>query len=55
VKKGDIIELQTINKKGFLSFQRLKITDARVMKKKLTQNGYHETAGNTYFCSHQYD
>ena len=55
MRKGDIIELQTIDKRGFLGFQRIKVSNARALKKKLIGKGYHETAGNTYFCSHQYE
>ena len=53
--KGDIIELQTIDKRGFISFDHKKVKDARSAKKLLRENGYRLTAPNTYFCSHQYD
>ncbi len=55
MRKGDIIELQTIDKRGFMSFDHKKIKDARSAKKLLRENGYHLTQSNTYFCSHQYD
>ena len=35
MKKGDIIELQTIDKRGFLGFRHIKIEDARLAKKAL--------------------
>lgn len=56
MRKGDVIELRTIDKKGFISFQHLKIKDARQAKRLLRINGYSPMAEpNTYFCSHQYD
>ena len=56
MKQGDIIELQTIDKKGFISFQHMKIKDARVAKRLLKENNYSPMAEpNTYFCSHQYE
>ena len=56
MKKGDIIELRTIDKHGFIGFQHMKIKDARVAKRLLRVNGYSPMCEpNTYFCSHQYD
>jgi len=56
VKKGDIIELRTIDKHGFISFQHLKIKNARLAKKELKRHNYTPMAEpNTYFCSHQYE
>lgn len=56
MKKGDIIELRTIDKRGFMSFQHMKIKDARVAKRLLRDNAYYPmTEPNTYFCSHQYE
>ena len=55
MRKGDIIELQTIDKRGFISFDHKKIKDARTAKRLLCKNGYHETQPNVFFCSHQYD
>ena len=56
MKKGDVIELRTIDKGGFISFKHLKIKDARVAKRLLRDNDYHPMGEpNTYFCSHQYE
>jgi hypothetical protein len=56
MKKGDIIELRTIDKKGFISFTHLKIKDAKVAERLLKVNNYSPMAEpNTYFCSHQYE
>ena len=55
MKKGEIIQLQTIDKRGFISFNMLKIKDARVAKRLLKVNGYREISPSQYFCSHQYD
>ena len=56
MKRGDIVELRTIDKRGFISFRHAKIKDARVAKRLLKENGYHPMAeANTYFCSHQYE
>ena len=56
MKKGNIIELRTIDKRGFISFQHLKIRDARLAKAELKRHNYTPMAEpNTYFCSHQYE
>ena len=55
MRKGDIIELQTIDKKGFIGFDHKKVKDARSAKKLLRENGYHETQPNVFFCTHQYE
>ena len=56
MKKGDIIELRTIDKHGFISFQHLKIIDARLARAELKRLNYTPMAEpNTYFCSHQYE
>lgn len=56
MKKGDIIELRTIDKHGFISFDHKKIKNVKLAKKLLRENGYSPMAEpNTYFCSHQYD
>ena len=56
MKKGDIIELRTIDKRGFISFDHKEVKDARIAKRLLRDNGYYPIAEpNTYFCSHQYD
>ena len=56
MRKGDIIELRTIDKRGMISFQHLKIKDARITKRILKENHYTPMIEpNTYFCSHQYE
>lgn len=55
MKKGDIIKLQTIDKRGFISFGHKKIKNVKLAKQLLADNGYHETQTNTFFCSHQYE
>ena len=56
MRKGDIIELRTIDKKGFMSFQHAKIKNVHAAEKQLREKGYYPMSEpNTYFCSHQYD
>ena len=56
MKNGDIIELRTIDKRGFISFRHLKVKDAIVTKNFLKDNHYYPMSEpNTYFCSHQYE
>ena len=56
MKKGDIIELRTIDKRGFISFEHLKVKNAKAAKRLLQSNGYYPMCEpNTYFCSHQYE
>ena len=56
MKSGDIIELRTIDKKGFISFQHAKIKNARLANRILREKGYQPMCEpNTYFCSHQYE
>lgn len=56
MRKGDVIELRTIDKKGFISFQHLKIKDAKKAKRLLAENHYTPMyEPNTYFCSYQYE
>lgn len=57
MKKGDIIELRTIDKKGFMHFDHKKVRDARIANKLLRDNGYSPMPAepNCYFCSHQYE
>jgi len=56
MKRGDIIELRTIDKHGMIGFQHLRVKDARVAKRLLRENNYTPMAEpNTYFCSHQYE
>ena len=56
MKKGDIIELRTIDKHGFISFQHAKIKNVKAAKTVLQEKGYYPMAEpNTYFCSHQYE
>ena len=57
MKKGDIIELRTIDKHGMISFQHATIKNAKAAKKLLAEKNYHEMPAEPgcYFCSHQYD
>ena len=55
MKKGDIIQLCTINKQGLISFQRLKVKDARLAKRQLAEKGYYQIQANQYLCNRQYD
>ena len=56
MRKGDIIELRTIDKHGFISFQHAKVKDVTAAKKVLREKGYYPMSEpNTYFCSHQYE
>jgi len=55
--KGDVIELRTIDKRGMISFQHLKVKDARVAKRLLQGKGYQQMPAepHAWFCSHQYE
>ena len=55
MRKGDIIQLATINKQGLISFQRLKVKDTRLAKRQLAERGYHQMQANQYLCNRQYD
>ena len=55
MKAGDIIELRTIDKKGFISFQHLKVKNVELAKRILAEKGYQPMEENCYFCSHQYE
>jgi len=56
MKKGDIIELRTIDRRGMISFQHLKIKNAKAAQQVLREHGYYPMSEpNTYFCSHQYE
>ena len=56
IKDGDTIELRTIDRQGFISFQHAKIKDAKLAEKILKEKGYYPTGEpNVYFCSHQYE
>ena len=57
MRKGDIIELRTIDRRGFISFQHLKIKDARVARRLLRERHYQQMPAepHAYFCSHQYE
>ena len=57
MKKGDIIELRTIDRRGMISFQHATIKDARMAKRLLTEKGYQQMPAepNCYIASHQYE
>lgn len=57
MKKGDIIELRTIDKQGMIHFDHKKVKDARTAKRLLRDNGYSQMPAepHAWFCSHQYD
>jgi hypothetical protein len=57
MKKGDIIEIRTIDRRGMISFAHKKIKDARAAKKLLRENGYQQMPAepHAWFRSHQYE
>jgi len=57
MKKGDIIELRTIDKHGMISFAHRKVKNVKLALKLLKENGYTQMTAEPYawFCSHQYE
>ena len=57
MKKGDIIELRTIDKKGFIHLDHKKVNDPKAAEQLLKANDYSQMPAepHAWICSHQYE